>query len=83
MPQVFNQSDHEDKLRVVAIPPRRKKKLRGKIKTLATIDEGMIKVWFDKKSKSILFRRKRNRVIDSISLQKIYDLAAGQLTMKL
>ena len=67
MPQVFNQSDHEDKLRVAVIPPRRKKKLRGKIKTLATIDEGMIKVWFDKKSKSILFRRKRNRVIDSIS----------------
>ena len=81
-PNTFNQSDHEDKLRVV-IPPRRKKKLRGKIKTLATIDEGMIKVWFDKKSKSILFRRKRNRIIDAISLQKIYDLAAGQLTMKL
>ena len=61
------------------IPSRKKIRRQPAIKNLGRV--GDVKCWFDKQSKSICFRRKKSKRVDSISLGILYDKVAGQILM--
>ena len=63
------------------IPTRKKKRSKAKIKTIARIESGNVRCWFEKSSNSICFRQKKSRIVNRILLVSVYEKACGQIVM--